>query len=185
MRIGRLVMMGAAALVAVLPGTAQAVEPGQSAEQTSLRIPGWAPEPWQPYDQAEFSWPAGEACSFEVAVEVVSEDLYSRVLARYPDGSVRAEQFTGPLLMDFVNTATGARVQHDLSGEGVQTYTAAGAPLRFIGVGPFGTGFGPADDYPAGVWVLDGIHVVRWSADGTKSMEVDLGPETNVCTELD
>ena len=40
MRIGRLVMMGAAALVAVLPGTAQAVEPGQSAEQTSLRISG-------------------------------------------------------------------------------------------------------------------------------------------------
>ena len=115
----------------------------------------------------------------------MSEHLYSRVLARYPDGSVRAEQFTGPLLMDFVSTATGARVQHDLSGEGVQTYTAAGAPLRFISVGPFGTGFGPDDDYPAGVWVLDGIHVMRWSVDGTKSMEVDLGPETNVCTELD
>jgi hypothetical protein len=150
-----------------------------------LRIPGWAPEPWLPYDQAEFSWPAGEACSFEVAVEVVSEDLYSRVLARYPDGSVRAEQFTGPLLMDFVNTTTGARVQHDLSGEGAQTYTAAGAPLRFIGVGPFGTGFGPDDDYPAGVYVLDGIPVVKWSADGTKSMELDLGSEPNVCTELD
>jgi len=33
--------------------------------------------------------------------------------------------------------------------------------------------------------VLDAIHVVKLSADGTKSMEVDLGSELNVCTELD
>ena len=181
MALGRIIAVIAAGLILGTPVAATAAE----AEPVVPRVAGWDPEPWQPYVQPVFSWPAGEACAFEVAFEVVSEDLYTRVLARYPDGTVRAEQYTGPLVVDFVNTSTGARVRHDLSGEGVQTYYRDGSPLRLFGIGPFGTGFGPEDEYPAGVWVLDGIHVVRWSADGTKSMQVDLGPEINVCTQLD
>ena len=181
MALGRIIAVITAGLVVGCPAAAVATEP----EPVVPRVAGWDPEPWQPYDQPEFSWSAGHACSFEVAVEVVSEDLSTRVLARYPDGAVRAEQYTGPLVVDLVNTSTGARARHDLGGEGAQTYYPDGSPLRFFSVGPFGTGFGPEDDYPVGVWVFDGIHVVRWSADGTKSMEVDLGTEVNVCTQLD
>lgn len=83
------VVLGAVAFAALLPEVSvHAAESELSAERLSAsRIPGWAPEPWLPYDQPEFAWPAGEACEFEVAVEVVSQNLYTRVSMELDLGS--------------------------------------------------------------------------------------------------
>ncbi|SER63766.1 hypothetical protein SAMN05421870_103106 [Streptomyces qinglanensis] len=53
------------------------------------------------------------------------------------------------------------------------------------GVGPFGVGFKPTDAYPAGYYVVDGIHVTTRDTSGRRHMPVALGPEENICRTLD
>lgn len=143
------------------------------------------PEPWRPWHQIDWTAPAGRYCDFALRLEVVSQDIRSRVLERHPDGSVKREEYAGPLISDFVNDVTGERLRTDASGSGVAEFRPDGSYVRYAMFGPVGMGFREGDeDLARGYYMFDGFHVVAFAPDGTRSLPVDLGPEENVCEAL-
>ncbi|WP_428965787.1 hypothetical protein [Micromonospora fluostatini] len=145
---------------------------------------GYRPEPWRTWVQPEWSAPAGRYCSFPLQVRVVTQDVRVRVVARHPDGTVRREEFTGPLVVDFVNGDTAATARRDAGGSGAADYRPDGTWSRYTIVGPAGFGFRPGDHHPRGYYLLDGLHVVTIDADGTRRLAVGVGEQENVCLAL-
>ncbi|WP_431727171.1 hypothetical protein [Verrucosispora sp. TAA-831] len=145
---------------------------------------GLRPEPWRPHLQQEWTGPAGRYCSFPLSVRVVSQDIRVRVLARYPDGAVKREEYAGPLIVDFINTDTGQAARRDAGGSGLLEYRPDGGWLRYTIVGPAGFGFRPGDLYPRGYYILDGLHVISIDAAGTRALALGVGRQDNVCVAL-
>ncbi|MEV0645180.1 hypothetical protein AB0I28_07940 [Phytomonospora sp. NPDC050363] len=167
--------------LALAAGTVLAPSAAQAGPSTS----GLRPEPWRPWIQPEWTAPAGRYCDFPLGLEVVSQDVRSRVLQRHPDGSVKLEEYAGPLISEFVNLDTGERLLSDASGSGVAEFRTDGSYVAFAMAGPVGMGFRDGDrDLTRGYYMLDGVHVVAFAADGTRSLPVDLGGEDNVCDDL-
>lgn len=166
----RLVMVAGLAGAMSLPATAAA-----AASQ---------PEPWQPYVQEEWTAPAGRYCSFPLQLRVVSQDIRMRVLQRYPDGTVKREEYAGPLVVDFVNGDTGRSVRRDAGGTAFVEYRQDGSWRRYTIVGPAGFGFRATDPYPQGYYILDGLHVILFDADGTRRMAAAVGAEDNICVAV-
>lgn len=142
------------------------------------------PEPWQPYRSEPWTAPAGKYCTFPLQLEIVADKEEVRVDARYPDGTVQAEEYRGELVVDFINVDTGEQIRRDLSGHAEVTYYRDGTMSSFAGVGPFGIGFRAEDDYPQGYYALNGVHQITFDPDGTRHMAVAIGPEENVCETL-
>ena len=145
---------------------------------------GYHPEPWQPWVQEGWTAPAGRYCSFPLQVVVVSQDIRTRVTARYADGAVRLEEFAGPLTVDFVDAGSGRSMRRDAGGSGVLERRPDGSWLRYTIIGPAGFGFRPGDAYPLGYYILDGLHVISLDPDGVRSMAVAVGSQENVCHSL-
>jgi hypothetical protein len=141
-------------------------------------------EPWQPYQAENFTTPAGRYCTFALQVTAVEDAEQVRVDARYPDGSVRVNEYKGTLVSDFTNVTTGKAVRRDLSGRAWVELRPDGAFKSFTGVGPFSLGFRAVDDYPQGYYRLAGVHSVTFDADGTRHLAVDGGTEENLCATL-
>ncbi|MEV0396141.1 hypothetical protein [Polymorphospora rubra] len=169
----------AAAPVAVAPPAPAVVAAAQATGWT-----GYQPEPWRPWIQEEWIAPAGRYCSFPLGVRVVSQDIRVRVLARHPGGAARLEEFAGPLTVDFVNVDTGASVRRDAGGSGVAEYRPDGSYARYTIVGPAGFGFRAGDGLPKGYYILDGLHVISFDADGIRRLAVGIGNRENVCDPL-
>lgn len=143
------------------------------------------PEPWEPIQQEEWTAPAGRYCDFPLHVDVQFDTERTRVLERYPDGTVKRREYIGALISDFVNVDTGARHRSNSSAQGFVDFRPDGTWERFSGHGPFGFGFRATDPYPRGYYELTGYHVIEIDPDGTKHMVVDNGDEENVCEALD
>jgi hypothetical protein len=143
-----------------------------------------SPEPWKPYRSEPWTAPAGKYCTFPLRLEIVADQEQVRVDARYPDGSVRVEEYKGLLIVEFVNVDTGERIRRDVSGHAWVTYRPDGSWESFSGVGPFGHGFRAGDDFPQGYYVLNGVHTITYDVDGTRRMPVAVGTEENVCEPL-
>jgi hypothetical protein len=171
----RHVIAAAATLTAVVASAGTA-----SAATTSS-----GPEPWEPVQQEEWTRPAGVYCDFTLHVDVIYDNEQTRVLSRYPDGSVKQREYIGTLISDFVNVETGARVRKNSSAQGVVDLRPDGSWERITGHGPFGAGFRAGDDYPRGYYLLTGYHSVVFRTDGTRYMEVDQGEEENICPLID
>lgn len=142
------------------------------------------PEPWQPTTQVAFTVPAGKYCSFAFSYQPTSQDLQQRVLTRYRDGTVRAEEYRGPLVGTFTNLDTGATISRDSSGTAVEQFRPDGTESAYTSYGVVGVGFRATDRYPQGYYELGGVHRVRYAPDGTRSMVIDRGPEENICDTL-
>lgn len=145
---------------------------------------GYHPEPWQPWVQEGWTAAAGRYCPFPLQVVVVSQDIRTRVTARYADGAVRLEEFAGPLTVDFVNVDSGRSVRRDAGGSGVLEHRPDGSWLRYTIIGPAGFGFRPGDGYPLGYYILDGLHIIALDPAGVRSMAVAVGSQENVCHAL-
>lgn len=186
----RRVVTAALAAAAVLGPAAAVLGPAAAPAAASAGADGgigpgsYRPEPWRAWVQEEWTAPAGRYCSFPLQVRVVSQDVRVRVVARYGDGAVRREEFAGPLVVDFVNGATGQSVRRDAGGSGAADYRPDGSWRRYTIVGPAGFGFRPEDRHPRGYYLLDGVHVIAFDADGTRRMAVEVGREENVCRSL-
>jgi len=72
---------------------------------------------------------------------------------------------------------------HDLSGRAVLTYDPDGS-YDFRLSGPAAVGFRRGDSLPRGSYVLRGYHVIRFAADGTRTLIIDRGTEENLCRKL-
>jgi hypothetical protein len=164
----------AAALVvaaALAPVGASAAEPG--------------PSPWSPYQSADFEVPAGEVCAFGLRGEIVSDKERYRVAETYPDGSTRLEEWTGQLVIRYVNTDTGAAVERNLTGRGDFEYYPDGSwSLTAVG-GHFGAGLHPGDEPHQGFYVVTGSqYVLHSDADGHRTLTSGHGTTENLCETL-
>jgi hypothetical protein len=168
-------VLTAAALVgAAAPAVAGTAQPAAS------RLDGWQRVVTQP-----FTSPAGDLCPFALHSEPLVDQVYVRTTATFPDGSPQRQQYAGPLIVRLTNTATDASIVRNLSGAAVATYAADGS-YDFRIIGPAAVGFRAyqGDNLPTGFYVLRGIHVVHFAADGTRTLTVDRGTEENVCVTL-
>ncbi len=142
---------------------------------------------WTRYHQADFSYAAGEACSFGVHAKVVRDREYYKNVAFYSDGTVKIQLFKGPLVVNYKNDATGKTIRKNLSGRAFEEFNPDGSFSSItVQSGHFGTSL-PAGSQPAkGLYRVGG----RWSSltinpDGTRT--VVLGPHgtiENLCVEL-
>lgn len=142
------------------------------------------PEPWQPVTQPAFTVPAGKYCSFAFHYEPDEQHLETRVLSRYPDGSVRSEEFRGLLIGTTTNLDTGASIQRNASGRLLEEFNPDGSLATYTTHGPVGFGFRAEDHYPQGYYLLKGWHQVTFDSAGIRTMTVDQGPEENICQTL-
>lgn len=145
---------------------------------------GYHPEPWRTWIQEEWTSDAGRYCSFPLGVRVVSQDVRVRVTARHPGGAVWRQEFTGPLVVDFVNVDNGRAVRRDAGGSGAAEYRPDGTWIRYTILGPAGFGFRPEDHHPRGYYILDGLHTITFEPDGTRRMAIAVGRQDNVCHAL-
>ncbi|OZV82313.1 hypothetical protein CA850_08425 [Micromonospora echinospora] len=174
-------LVGTVALGSLLAGAPASAVDGPV---DGARPGGYRPEPWRTWAQEEWTAPAGRYCSFPLQVRVVDQDVRVRVVARYPDGAVRREEFAGPLVVDFVNVDTGRTARRDAGGSGAADHRPDGTWSRYAIVGPAGFGFRPGDHHPRGYYLLDGLHVITFDADGTRRLTVAVGEQENVCLAL-
>lgn len=144
---------------------------------------GWVPAPSAPFDVA-----AGARCDFPVHAEPVVDEVKTKVLARYPDGSTRREAYVGDLVYAYTNTDTGETLEADLGGSALVEIEPGGTLTTnstWYLVGPAGFGFREGGgNRPRGLWVFDGVYRVAFDATGVKTVTMYHGAERDLCTEL-
>lgn len=182
---GATAAIGAAALAA---GMVQAA-PAQATAPSAAGGTGWhwVDEGWQPYVQTDYTYPAARYCgSFDLRTTVVTQDIRSKVLSRWDNGTAKDTFYSGPLTIKATNATSGESQDYDMGGDAIESDNSSGAMQTYQMIGPVGMGMpiGTSKGLPAGVYVLNGYHLVRFDADGTRTLEVALGSETNICTAL-
>jgi hypothetical protein len=71
---------------------------------------------WEPLRTPDFTLPAGESFVFPLEGDVVYDHELTRVVATFPDGSPRIQEFQGALGVRFTNLATGESVRRESPG---------------------------------------------------------------------
>ncbi|MGB9378320.1 MAG: hypothetical protein WCB04_12480 [Mycobacteriales bacterium] len=142
-----------------------------------------APGGWERYHAQSFTTAPGALCPFELHSQVLFDQEYVRTTSTYSDGSPRTQEYVGPLVVRMTNQSNGHSIVRDLSGRAVLAFSPDGSYLFHL-QGPGAVGFHPGDSLPPGYYVLHGDHVIRFAADGTRTMVADHGTEENVCRTL-
>ncbi|WP_340540934.1 hypothetical protein [Nocardioides sp. GXZ039] len=175
-----------AVLGAVAAGVAQSA-PAQATEPSTGTGWHWVHEDSQPFVEGELTYPASRYCgTFDLKASPVRQDIRSRVLSRWDNGTAKDTYYTGPLRVRVQNATTGKSRTVDMGGDAVESDDPSGAMRTYQMIGPVGFGMpiGTSSGLPSGVYVLDGYHVARFDADGSRSLAVSIGKETNLCDLL-
>ena len=180
--LGAVASLAAATPVTTPTGTTAA--PGSPAVAgAGAGAPKAAPGGWERYHAQPFTAPAGTLCRFTVHSEVLFDQQYVRTTETYTNGKPKTQEFVGPLVVRVVNRTSGRSVVRDLSGRAIADYGRDGS-FDFRIQGSAAVGFHPGDSLRPGFYVLRGEHVVRFAADGTRTVLVDRGTEENLCRTL-
>jgi hypothetical protein len=165
----RRIVVVAATLVAMLAGTAS----------PATAAPGWVPAPTAPFDQA-----AGVTCDFAVHAEPTVDEVVTKVLQRYPDGSIHRDAYQGPLIIRVTNTETGGSYDADVSGSAIVDHAPDGAQTWYA-VGPVLLGVHEGlGNLPRGLWVVGGVYRLEISASGYKKVTLIHGTVDTVCDHI-
>lgn len=166
----------AAALVAslVVSGVTSGARAGEAA---SVVPPGWQRSP-----QESFTIPAGGLCAFTLQADVVEDEVVTKILQTWPDGSPRRQAYKGALVYKFTNVESGVAVTRNLSGDALVQWGQDGS-AQWDYAGPVAVAFF-GSPLAQGMWVLDGVFVVDYSASGVQTLPVHVGREENLCTTL-
>jgi hypothetical protein len=140
---------------------------------------GWEPAPTPPFDQA-----AGVTCDFPIHAAPVKDDVVTKVLQRYPDGSIHRDAFKGALIVRVTNQETGGHYDADASGSAVVDHAVDGAQTWYV-IGPvlLGVREGQANS-PRGLWVINGVYRLVIGPDGHRTLTMVSGSLDNVCDHL-
>ena len=141
------------------------------------------PSGWQRAPQPSFTVPAGQLCSFTLQADTVRDEVITKVLATWPDGSPRDQVYTGVYYARFTNVESGVSVTRNMSGDALVSWGQDGSATWYY-AGPVGVAFFPNGPLPEGMYVLDGVFVVDYAVDGTVKMPVHQGSEENICHTL-
>jgi len=143
-----------------------------------------APAGWEPTSTPPFINPAGTVCPFEIKGDIVYDQEYTRVSARFPDGSPKVEEFIGALGIRFTNTSTGKSAVRDASGGLRITHHEDGSDeAEFYGNGA--TAIKTSNpSFPAGDYVVSGYFVLSIHPDRSREFTVQHGKLENMCTTL-
>ena len=168
---------GAAVVVAAALGVPAAASAARQAAAASS-------VPWQQYRTAPWTDAPGAVCTFGVTTSILVDQEQERVLASYPNGQPKLQEFRGPLVVRYTNTSTGQSVVRDLSGYGWFHYGAGGSIealiASHIGVTvPVGN-----TGYPSGEWVLTGQSLVSVDSSGTINVRLLHATAENLCRTL-
>jgi hypothetical protein len=141
------------------------------------------PPGWQRAPQQSFTVPAGQLCSFTLQADTVKDQVITKVLATWPGGSPRYQVYTGAYYARFTNVETGASVTRNMSGDALVQWGQDGSANWYY-AGPVGVAFFPGGPLPEGMYVIDGVFVIDYAADGSVKMPVHEGTEENICNTL-
>jgi hypothetical protein len=137
---------------------------------------GWLPAPTPP-----LNYPAGAVCDFPVHGEPVVEEVLTKVLQTYPDGSIHRDAFKGDLVVRMTNTTTGETYDADASGSAIVDHAPDGSQTWYA-VGPVLAGFRAGlGNRPRGLYVIDGVYRLAIAASGYKTLTIVHGHADNVC----
>lgn len=140
---------------------------------------------WTPYRSEDFTYTAGTVCPFEVTGHILRDKERYRTTAYFADGSPRYQEFTGLLVIEFINTETGESVVRNLTGRGDFEYFAGGGFMLYDKGGHFSAGLHPGDDPGAGLYVVTGHGwAVHEDADGHRTLIEGHGTIENLCVTL-
>jgi hypothetical protein len=173
-------MRRAATVAALAAGLAVTAAVPASAAQTAGPQGGWVPAP-----QGSFDLPAGARCDFPIHSEPIVDEVRKLVLDTYPDGAPKRELYTGDLIIEVTNTASGAVTEVDASGTAMIDYGTDGS-MKWYVVGPVMVGFRQdGGTLPRGLWTIDGVYTIDFAANGYKTVHMIHGSTHDICTDLD
>jgi hypothetical protein len=148
----RILLVGLTVL-AVLLGTA-----GTAAADTGI-----VNEPWVRFPQVGFERGAGENCAFALRLEIVEDEVMSKVVQRFPSGSIERQLAAGKLITRVVNLSSGASTLVDAGGSAVFEYNEDGTFKSWFVVGPIiALPREGVSNLGRGVWGLDGIYKLEF-----------------------
>jgi len=166
-------------LLAATPGVASAAAAPDTVTTTMDRGSGWVPAPTPPFDRA-----AGVLCDFAIHVEATVDEVVTKVLQTYPDGSIRRDAFKGALILRVTNTSTGAYYDADASGSAVVDHRPDGSTTWYV-VGPVLVGArGTGGNIPRGLYVIDGVYKLDISGTGAETLTMVRGRTDDVCARI-
>lgn len=142
------------------------------------------PPGWQRAPQPPFTAPAGTLCPFTLREEPVKDEVITRVLSSWPDGSPREQVFVGAFYGRFTNVDTGAAVVRNMSGDALVRWGDNFSSATWDYFGPVGVGFPPGGPLAPGMYIVDGVFIIDYAADGTITMPVHEGTKENLCETL-
>lgn len=150
-----------------------------AAVSAALTGTGWTPAPTPPFAQE-----AGVNCDFPLHAEPVVDDVVTKVLQRFPDGSVRRDAYQGDLVIRVTNDETGSSYDADVSGSAVVEHAPDGAQTWYV-VGPVLLRVREDQgNVPRGLWIVDGVYRLAISATGTRTLTMVRGSLIDVCDRL-
>jgi hypothetical protein len=178
----RRLMLGLVVLACFVSTADPAAAAGDAARPaaTTARDDGWVPAPTPPFDFA-----AGVVCDFAVHGMALVDEVRTKVVATYPDGSKKRELATGALTIQLTNIGTGAATVVDAGGSAVFTYAPDGTRTWHV-VGPVLTFFRQdLGNFPRGFYAVDGVYRIVFRPDGFKELTMVHGTVRPVCGDLD
>jgi len=165
----------------VLAGPAAADPP----VTTSAKAGDAAGDDWTPYRTAPFQLAAGVRCPFGLAGTPVRDRERIRTLARFPDGTPLVQEITGPLVVRYTNTDTGATVRRNLTGRATITYREDGSFTETLDRGRFAFGLAGSDPGGPGFFGVRGSgFTLTVRTDGSRTISLRTGRVENLCTTL-
>jgi hypothetical protein len=170
------------AVVALTLLCATATAPAEAAPEVRAATTGsgWVPAPSAPADRA-----AGVLCDFAIHAEPIVDEVMTKTLSTYPDGTAHRGLYAGRLVVRVTNVETGASYDADASGDSVYVRDLDGT-VTWYAVGPALVGFQPGQgNLPRGFYLLDGVYRLTFSPDGHRTLTPAHGRHEDVCHRID
>jgi hypothetical protein len=142
------------------------------------------PPGWQRAPQPSFTVPAGQLCPFTLKADPVKDEVITKILDTWPDGSPRDQVYKGAFIGRFTNVESGAAIVRNMSGYALVRWGDGDNSASWYYAGPVGVAFPPGGPLPVGMYVIDGLFEINYAPDGSITMPVHEGSEENICDTL-
>ncbi|WP_433177651.1 hypothetical protein [Actinoallomurus sp. CA-150999] len=147
-----------------------------------LGAPAARASDWQPYRTQPFT--TSGVCPFTVHGDIVQDEEEVRTDATFPDGTPRIQEFRGPLVIRFTNTANGKSAVRDVSGYGRLHKFADGGSAWFFDGGASVRVYIGNKAYPAGWYIVHGRFRLTIAPDNTRDFPHLHADIENLCKTL-